>query len=204
MTAPPDQTPSTAVDVDVQIDAGDWGPPDRQAAIIDAVVEAATLAVHLGAAADTPDNPREVSILLTDDAGVRTLNRDYRGHDKPTNVLSFALDDEPGPPPPPGAPVVLGDVVIAQETCAREAVDAGRAFDHHLAHLVVHGVLHLLRFDHIDDGDAERMEQQERAVLRRLGVTDPYAPADGPDRKAPGAAAPSPTAEPSANEPNHG
>jgi probable rRNA maturation factor len=119
----------------------------------------------------------ELSIVLTDDAEVQTLNRDWRGQDKPTNVLSFPQmspgdDTDTGPP---GAPVLLGDVVIALETVQREvaAGEAARLSDH-LAHLVVHGVLHLLGHDHEDDAEAEEMERRESALLQQLGVPDPY------------------------------
>src|SRR5579859_700903 len=133
-------------------------------------------AVALGAAASLVDLPAErleVSLLLTDDAQVQALNRDYRQQDKPTNVLSFAALDEDSPLPPDG-PILLGDVVIAYRTSEREADEGGKRFDHHLSHLVVHGVLHLLGYDHIEDDEAERMESLERSILGALGVSDPY------------------------------
>ena len=133
-------------------------------------------AVALGAAAHLVDRPAErieVSILLTDDAQVRQLNRDYRKQDKPTNVLSFpALDDDT--PIPPEGPVLLGDVIIARETTEREAFDESNTLKNHLSHLVVHGVLHLLGYDHMEDGEAEEMESLERSILGALGVPDPY------------------------------
>ena len=114
----------------------------------------------------------ELAIVLTDDAAIRTLNRDWRGKDAPTNVLSF-------PAAAPSAPRagdarLLGDIVIAYETTAREAVAEGKPFAHHLAHLAVHGFLHLLGYDHETDAEAEAMEALEIAVLRRLGVPNPY------------------------------
>ena len=114
----------------------------------------------------------ELSVVLTDDAEVQALNRDWRGQDKPTNVLSFPGDRESAAP---GAPALLGDVVIALQTVQREvaAGDAASLSDH-LAHLVVHGVLHLLGHDHEDDAEAEEMERRETALLKRLGVPDPY------------------------------
>jgi probable rRNA maturation factor len=115
----------------------------------------------------------EVSILLTDDAEMRALNRTWRGNDAATNVLSFPANDalacdqsEPG---------LLGDVALAFETTAREAQDANIALSDHLAHLVVHGMLHLLGFDHMGDEEAERMETLERRALASLGIADPYA-----------------------------
>ena len=120
----------------------------------------------------------ELAIVLTDDAAMRRLNRIWRGIDAPTNVLSFAtknsgdqLDEQSG-----GQFVGnhLGDIVLAYETVKREAHRDGKAFDHHLAHLVVHGFLHLLGYDHGNDAQARRMETTERAILRDLGVPDPH------------------------------
>ena len=133
-------------------------------------------AVALGAAAalvDLPAERLEVSLLLTGDSQVRELNRDYRGQDKPTNVLSFAALDADSPIPPDG-PILLGDVIIARETTEREAGDEGKSLVHHLSHLVVHGVLHLLGYDHMEDDEAEEMESLERSILATLGVPDPY------------------------------
>jgi probable rRNA maturation factor len=109
----------------------------------------------------------EVSVVLADDAALRTLNRDYRAIDRATNVLSFPIDA-----PDPTRPAwMLGEVAVALETTAREAAEEGRSVADHLTHLVVHGVLHLLGYDHIDDEDAERMETLEARLLRELGVT---------------------------------
>ena len=116
--------------------------------------------------------PVEVSVLLADDARVAELNRDYRGCDKPTNVLSFLS----GGPCWPGAvgPALLGDVVVALETTSREAEAEGRRLPDHLAHLLVHGTLHLLGYDHETDDEAELMEAREVELLAGLGVVDPY------------------------------
>ncbi|SRR5579859_168471 len=133
-------------------------------------------AVALGAAASLVDLPAErleVSLLLTDDAQVQALNRDYRQQDKPTNVLSFAALDEDSPIPSDG-PILLGDVIVARETTEREAAEEDKRLVHHLAHLVVHGVLHLLGYDHMEDDEAEEMESLERSILAGLGVPDPY------------------------------
>lgn len=118
----------------------------------------------------------EASIVLADDAFVRALNRDYRGRDRATNVLSFAhLEGAVAVTPrAAGAPAVLGDVVVAYETAAAEATAAGKSVSDHLSHLVVHGMLHLLGFDHETPGDAETMEALEIQVLAGLGVADPY------------------------------
>jgi probable rRNA maturation factor len=110
----------------------------------------------------------EVSILLTDDSEIARLNRDWRGIDKPTNVLSF-----------PASRVgqgdkLLGDIVIAYETLERESTDESRDFLHHLAHLAVHGFLHLIGFDHETDAQAEEMEGLESRIMMRLNMPDPY------------------------------
>lgn len=103
--------------------------------------------------------------MLTDDDEVRQLNARWRGQDKPTNVLSF----------PAGDAVLLGDVVLAFETVEREAAAQGKRFGDHLSHLVVHGALHLIGYDHVKAGDAAAMEALERRVLAGLGIADPYA-----------------------------
>jgi probable rRNA maturation factor len=114
----------------------------------------------------------EVSVVLADDALVRRLNRQWRRIDAATNVLSFpSLDQEL----PPKAPFLLGDVVLAYETVSREAQEQGKDLADHLRHLVVHGILHLLGYDHEEPGQAEQMEALETQVLARLGVADPYA-----------------------------
>lgn len=115
----------------------------------------------------------ELGILLTDAAEQRCLNRNHRGVDAPTNVLAFPAW-EPAANIPAGAPVLLGDVVLALETVAREASDQGKPIADHFRHLVVHGVLHLLGFDHSTPAEAEAMEALERSILAELGVPDPY------------------------------
>lgn len=118
----------------------------------------------------------ELSLLLTDDAQVRELNREHRGKDKPTNVLSFPSEQiEPGGIPPHQ---LLGDLVFARETCAREAEAQGKAFGDHFRHLLVHGLLHIYGYDHLDDEGADAMEELERRTLARLGIADPYAQMD--------------------------
>ena len=119
----------------------------------------------------------EISIRLTADAEVHTLNRQYRQQDKPTNVLSFPMvqpdlidtlantDD---------GEVLLGDIVLAYETCAREAGERGVSTQDHAMHLIVHGVLHLLGYDHMTDADADAMEAIEKSVLASLGLHEPY------------------------------
>ena len=121
----------------------------------------------ISAAADAVSRDSgEVAVVLTDDATVRRLNRQWRGIDKPTNVLSF-------PAPAPGAGM-LGDIAIAYQTLARECRNERKPFAAHLSHLAIHGFLHLMGYDHQHDSDAEAMEQVERSVLARLGIPDPY------------------------------
>ncbi|MBM3561229.1 MAG: rRNA maturation RNase YbeY, partial [Alphaproteobacteria bacterium] len=109
-----------------------------------------------------------------DDAELRALNRNWRGRDKPTNVLSFPAGDDGETAAAQARALWLGDVVIAAETVQAEASDAGMTIADHLAHLVVHGVLHLLGHDHELAAEATRMEALERAILARLGIADPY------------------------------
>ncbi len=117
--------------------------------------------------------PVEVSVLLTDDAEVQTLNRQWRGKDKPTNVLSFPA---PAQPLPPGAARPLGDVVLAYDTVLRESAEQSKPLEHHLAHLLVHGTLHLLGQDHeTGEAEADAMEALEIAALATLGIPNPYA-----------------------------
>ena len=107
----------------------------------------------------------ELSVVLSDDAHLRTLNRDYRGKDRPTNVLSFPMPEETG---------LLGDVVFALETIQRESAEQGKSFEDHFIHLLIHGVLHLHGYDHQDDASAEDMERREIRALARLGIDNPY------------------------------
>jgi probable rRNA maturation factor len=123
-------------------------------------------------------NPRLMaSLLFTSDAEVHALNREWRQRDKPTNVLSFPMleRDELSQLAPDGPPVMLGDIALAYETCAREAADKGVSLEAHAAHLIVHGLLHLAGHDHVDsDAQAEQMEALETAILAKLGIADPY------------------------------
>jgi probable rRNA maturation factor len=115
----------------------------------------------------------EVSVLLADDRRIRELNRTHRGKDSATNVLSFPSGDGAAWPGP-ARPVLLGDIAVALETTAREAAAAGKPVADHLAHLLVHGALHLLGHDHEEDEEALRMEAREVELLAGLGVADPY------------------------------
>jgi probable rRNA maturation factor len=120
----------------------------------------------------------ELAVMLTDDAGIRTLNSNWRGIDKPTNVLSFPALPPSGPSGPDDAPRMLGDIAIAYQTTRGEADEEQKPFDHHLSHLAVHGFLHLIGYDHEQDDDAEAMEALESEILAQLGIPDPYADRD--------------------------
>jgi probable rRNA maturation factor len=138
-----------------------------------ALRQTATLATE-AAIAIAPVKPRagaELSLLLTDDKRIRVVNRDWRGLDKATNVLSFPA----APPERIADSPVLGDIVLAYETVAREAQAEGKSLSDHFSHLVIHGLLHLLGEDHETEAEAERMESLEVAALARLGIADPYA-----------------------------
>ena len=148
--------------IDIAVEAGAWNPQDDEAVVCRAIEAAAGLSSHNVAGA-------ELSVMLTDDESIRAINAQWRQKDAPTNVLSF-----PAPPSMPGAPRLLGDIVIAHETTAREAEAEGKPFADHLGHLAVHGFLHLLGYDHESDTDAEVMERLEREILAKLGVPDPY------------------------------
>ena len=115
----------------------------------------------------------ELSVVLTDDAEQRGLNRDWRGIDKSTNVLSFPQIEPFGP-----VSGILGDIILARETLEREAAELGVSLEDHFTHLVVHGFLHILGYDHIDDDQALVMEGLETQILASLGVADPYADDD--------------------------
>ncbi|MGH6966653.1 MAG: rRNA maturation RNase YbeY [Phenylobacterium sp.] len=150
--------------IDIEIEDATW---------ISALPEAETLVRTAAQAALDCEGatPEGVTLLLTDDETVRDLNARFRQQDKPTNVLSF--------PAPANPEHFLGDVALAYGVCAREAAEQNKPLAHHLQHLVAHGVLHLLGYDHIGDDEAEAMESLERIVLAGLGVPDPYAAGEG-------------------------
>ena len=145
--------------VDIRVESPLWNGADMR--------DVAERAARAALAAVRPDaRDAEISLVLADDAFQRRLNREWRGRDAPTNVLSF--------PAASSAHGHLGDVVLAYETVAREARAEGKPFDHHVAHLVVHGVLHLVGHDHGTDEQADAMEALEIEILARLGVPNPY------------------------------
>jgi probable rRNA maturation factor len=152
--------------IDLLVEAGDWPDEDGLAGLVARAVEASFTVGRLPALKGS-----ELSVVFTDDAHVRRLNADYREKDKATNVLSF-------PGSPPDAKLfgpLLGDIVVARETVVAEADEQGLAFEDHLTHLLVHGLLHLFGHDHLEDDEAERMESLETEILARLGIADPYA-----------------------------
>ena len=161
--------PRAVLDVEIVEEAGDWSAfmPIEDAISAAAREVAAEPSLDVGTAT--------AGIALGDDARVRELNRAYRGKDKPTNVLSFPS----AAPVTDGEATYLGDIILASQTLLAEAAEQGVPPRHHLQHLVVHGLLHLLGFDHETAEDAEEMEALETAILARLGVADPYA--DPPD-----------------------
>lgn len=154
-----------AIEIDLSMPCASWRRALPAAGDLVRAAAAAALAQsrkRLGAA--------EVSIVLADDATVRALNARWRRKDAATNVLAFASDE----PPVAGKPVLLGDVVLAFETVAAEAKAQRKSLADHLRHLVIHGVLHLLGYDHIAAAPAKRMEALETRILASLGVADPY------------------------------
>lgn len=161
MSEPPQPAVPPVFEVDVVEDDGDWSAvPDAQALIERA---AAAIAKEMVGAAKSGT----IAVALSSDASVEVLNGQFRGKSKPTNVLSFPAGE--------GAPDgFIGDVILASETVRREAAAQGVPFDHHVQHLVVHGILHLLGYDHIAADDAERMEALEISILSKLGIANPY------------------------------
>jgi len=161
--------------IDLDIEAA-WPPDcDWEALAERAASAAAQVAPELA-------NPRlSLSLLLSDDDAVHALNREWRGKDKPTNVLSFPMLERPDllALTPDGPPELLGDIALALETCAREAGEKSVPLEHHAAHLIVHGLLHLAGHDHETSAeDAARMEGLEIKALALLGIPDPYGDAD--------------------------
>ncbi|ACG79861.1 conserved hypothetical protein [Phenylobacterium zucineum HLK1] len=150
------------IDIEVEDPAWTAALPDAEA-LVRAAAKAALASEGAGG--------EGVTLLLADDAAVRELNARFRGKDSATNVLSF--------PAPPNPERHLGDVALACGVCAREAAEQGKPLAHHLQHLVVHGVLHLLGYDHMREDEAEAMEGLERDILAGLGVPDPYAVSEG-------------------------
>lgn len=164
------------IEVAVQMEPGWDDGTDWETLATEAVTAALRISPH--AEMLTTAYTAEVSIRLTDDDEVQALNRQYRGKDKPTNVLSFPMVQDDlldGLDNSDDGEVLLGDIILARGVCAREAAEKGVTAAGHATHLIVHGTLHLVGFDHIDDQEAEAMEDLERAALATLGIDDPYA-----------------------------
>lgn len=137
--------------IDIDKRCSSWNDHENVSSVIEQTLE------HMSVA------EAEVSVVLADNDFVQNLNREYRGKDKPTNVLSFPQD-----------PPMLGDIVLAFETIAREAVEQNKDFSAHLTHLLVHGTLHLLGYDHENDQEAQEMEGLEIEILKKMGINNPY------------------------------
>ncbi len=163
--------PAAEIDIDLE-EPDSWPLP---AATLVRVVEEAARAA-LAEAGPGGDAPLSVTIALSGNGRVRELNREWRGRDRPTNVLSFPASADM--PLPEGVPRPLGDIVLAGPVVAREAEEAGVPLEEQLAWMVIHGMLHLLGHDHLDDDERRRMEELERRSLARLGLADPYAGAE--------------------------
>jgi probable rRNA maturation factor len=163
--------------VETVIEDARWG-----AFGLDALAERGARAVLVGVG--LPVEGFAISVMGCDDARIASLNADFRGKPQPTNVLSWPSEErgaemagDPPSLPGPGSaedPEVLGDIAIAWDTCAREAEMQGKTMSDHVTHLIVHGILHLLGYDHVDDDDAALMERLEVRILASLGVSDPY------------------------------
>ncbi len=152
------------ITIDLTVEAGAWD----QLGDIEALAQRAASAA-IGVVPEL-DGELAVAVLLTDDASMREINKDWRDQDKPTNVLSFPAAAHPGMP----GPRHIGDVVLAWETTEREAREEGKAVEAHVSHLIVHGVLHCLGYDHESDEQAEEMEALEVSALMGIGYADPY------------------------------
>lgn len=154
------------LNIDIALEAGDWAEENALLALARTAADATLAELDL-----IPEQPTELSLLFTDDAHIQALNREWRGKDKATNVLSFpAFDIGPDDALPP----MLGDIVLARETILNEAALEQKPFEHHLTHLMVHGLLHLLGYDHETEDEADEMEAIERLVLAKLAIPDPY------------------------------
>jgi probable rRNA maturation factor len=152
------------IEVDAVVPDERWAALGDPEAVARRGVEAA-----LAVSREAPSGDIEISVAFTDDATVHDLNRDWRGKDKATNVLSF-----PAPPTKSPGPRLLGDIVLAYETVAHEAIGEGKSLADHTMHLLVHGTLHLLGYDHETDSEAAVMEALETKALAGMGIADPY------------------------------
>jgi probable rRNA maturation factor len=163
------------LDIQLGIEAGGWPAEDQLAEFSSRVLEKAAGFLADKVKQPFPKQAVEISLVFTDDDDIKGINAEWRGQDKPTNVLSFpAFPLIPGGKPGP----MLGDVILAEETLRREALDLGKPFDDHLTHLLVHGFLHLFGYDHMTDEEAAVMEGLEIRILAELGLENPYGDED--------------------------
>ena len=163
-------------ELDIQISVEDESWPDE--AVLAAMAQSTLAAARFLAEEEKqpfPKQPPELSLVFTDDASIREINAEWRGQDKPTNVLSFPLAEPSELEAPDGPGLLLGDVILAAGVCRSEAREKSVPLESHATHLVVHGTLHLLGYDHHDDGSAADMESREVRALARIGIPDPYA-----------------------------
>lgn len=160
-----------AISLALAVEAGEWGDVEAIETLAETALAAAVADLAKLEAQPFPNDPPEVSLVLTDDAMMAEINSQWRDQPKPTNVLSFpAFPLEPGGQPGP----MLGDIILARETIVREARELEKPVDEHISHLIVHGFLHLFGYDHMENDDAEKMEAIETRILSSLGLSDPY------------------------------
>lgn len=159
-----DPDPPGRLQLDIILEDGDWSAFEPVKEALGEVADAVARRLDL--------HDSEAAVALSSDERVRTLNRTYRGKDKPTNVLSFPAAESGLPP---GARRHLGDIVLAAGTIAREAAAQGKPLRHHLQHLAVHGLLHLVGYEHESEQQAREMESLEVEILAQIGIPDPYA-----------------------------
>ncbi len=157
---------ASVLTIDFSIQSGSWPTQAELTGLLDKALSTASNLCPF----DMPAGA-EVSVVFCDDENIQVLNKSFRDEDKPTNVLSFASND--GVEMTSWSPL-LGDIILAQETIEREAEAQNKTFTDHITHLLVHGFLHLVGYDHMNDEDAENMEDLERKVLAALGIADPY------------------------------
>lgn len=165
------------IQIDIMVATGDWGAVDDLDPLSRACIAASVAEASVRLAERC-----EVSLNFCDDPEIQALNARWRGKDAPTNVLSFPT------PGPTEKKALLGDIVIAFGTVAREAREQDKSLEDHLRHMIVHGFLHLLGYDHVAREEAEEMEALERRIAASLGMKDPYAAVEGPDAHEPDAA----------------
>lgn len=159
--------PAPVFDLYTALECDSWGDEEQLVALSRRIFDTAGKELGL-----LSNHSVEISLLFADDARIQPLNRDWRATDKPTNVLSFpSIDLKPGD----AMPAILGDIILAYETVAREATEEGKLFDHHVSHLLLHGFLHLLGYDHQSEAEAVEMETIETHILGLLAIPDPYA-----------------------------